>query len=299
MKQYKRYTRKNKSNKKIHAKKHARKYTRKYRGGDAQGDEIEKIKNEIDANFERSKNAATDSEKLLEEYTKKIPNPDVPPSSSQNNSLRPENISQEQNNPSLASSDSTSNPSLASSDSTSNPSLASSDSTSNPSTASSDSTSNPSTASSDSTLLSENARKVAEKTTIKLMVFPKLNHNEKDKTKKPGDFVIIKKDEDVYNEPASGFDNTEIQEKTIVVPRNVFTKIEKDLGSTDDLLKVLKDGIPKRNPAVMQVITITDDTSKKELKNELDKERSSIQNNQPASQKVKGPGPTLVSQINK
>ena len=266
MKQYKRYTRKNKSNKKIHAKKHARKYTRKYRGGDAQGDEIEKIKNEIDANFERSKNAATDSEKLLEEYTKKIPNPDVPPSSSQNNSLRPENISQEQNNPSLASSDSTSNPS---------------------------------TASSDSTLLSENARKVAEKTTIKLMVFPKLNHNEKDKTKKPGDFVIIKKDEDVYNEPASGFDNTEIQEKTIVVPRNVFTKIEKDLGSTDDLLKVLKDGIPKRNPAVMQVITITDDTSKKELKNELDKERSSIQNNQPASQKVKGPGPTLVSQINK
>ena len=96
------------------------------------------------------------------------------------------------------------------------------------------------------------------------MYFPRQNHNKKDGLKKPGDFVILKQNEEILKDG-----NTET-----VIPQQTYSKIKQDINSTDDLLKVLKDGIPKRNPSAMQVITITDDTSKKDLDKERRKEES-------------------------
>ena len=296
MKQYKRYTRKKNSNKKIK--------TRKYRtGGDVFPDIVNAtnqitnnhqravsaanesqnalndfVNANIKENHQRAELAAKESQTLVDNYNTTNPDPALPISSSKSPSPepeKPENRNQDQNN--VSSSNSNSNPPPSTLTPTPTP-----------------------TSPSDSTPLNEDATKVGEKTTIKLMVFPKLNHQEKDKTKKPGDFVIIKKDEDVYNQPTSGLYNTEKQQKTIVVPQDVFTKIRKNVDSTDDMLKVLKDGIPKRNPAFIQEITITDDTSMKELNNELDKERDTIHKNKKVSANVnRPPAPILISEINR
>lgn len=121
---------------------------------------------------------------------------------------------------------------------------------------------NPSTpkSSSNSELSSQ---KVGEQKKIKMLLFSR-NDNKNNKLKKPGKFMILKTDGEIYKNVSMN-ENFEPVVTTHVKPTSLYRKVEKDMMDTDDMLYSMKNGPAKRNPAVVQDILMSDDTAKHEL----------------------------------